>query len=335
MKTVIIRRPFEDVSKTGLGRYADSVGACVDSPEYVEADLMLKHGLLHFLTKGLIRPFFRMLDESSDETVFHATDELCAFAFPFLKGRKVMTVHHVIKPGESGKVFHHIWHSIVATGLRHADAVVCISDRTAKDVVDIGADPERVTVVTNRIDPVFVPDGSEREDLICCVAELIPRKNVDLVIRSFGIMCSESDGSGYRLVVCGKGSEKDRLVSLIEDLDLSDRVEFVQDLTEREIVNLYCRSRLALTGSSHEGYGVTILEAQACGTPTLHIEGSDIPDLVTRASIPCRDESDMAHIAMRLMSDDDAWKGASEAAKRYADSVSDGFCERYRKALYG
>ena len=253
-RTVIIRRPAEDEhEKTGLGRYADNCQECLGTLPTVEADLNLKSGLMNFVINGIIRPFFRMKDLDGNDTVFHATDELCGFAFRFLRGKKILTVHHIIERSECSSAYYAIWMRNLRSAIAHADRIIAISDLTLDELRKLGVPDEKTVRIDNRISPAFRRLEIAKKDIICCIGELIPRKNMSASIEAFAELVSHPETSNYRLVICGKGTEEQSLKELARVLNVSDCVEFVRDMDTEMIVELYNESRFVFNTSLHEG----------------------------------------------------------------------------------
>lgn len=335
MGVVILRRPTEDGGKTGLGRYADAVGACMGDATAVETDLSVKRGLFNFIINGIVRPFFMAKAADSADSVFHATDELAAFPFPFLRGRRTLTVHHVVHEGDSGPLFRAIWHFVTRHVISCCDSVIAVSSRTADDLKCMGVDPERIHVIPNPISQVFCPAGDEERTVIGCVGELNERKNISAAVDAFAALLSMSGTEELRMVVCGKGKLRPSLDLQIAELGISDRVSFVEDIPDEEMAGFYRSCLLLFNTSKHEGFGFPILEAEACGTPVLYLRDSDIPPEVVALSIPCSGTDDMAMQAHTLLTDVSRYSEASRSAAEYARSVSGDFCFRTRAAVFG
>jgi len=98
-----------------------------------------------------------------------------------------------------------------------------------------------------------------------------PRKNVDRVIQALSRLKNQFD---FRYTVMGEGSIKKSLEKLVNDLNLTDRVDFIGRQPFKEVINQMAGADLFLLPSSilpdsHEGFGIVYLEAAACGTPSL------------------------------------------------------------------
>ena len=102
----------------------------------------------------------------------------------------------------------------------------------------------------------FTPNGREPEDFFLVVSALVPYKHVERAIEAARL-------AGVRLVVAGDGPEGERLRALA-----GNNVEFTGWVSDEELPEYYRRAR-ALLYPGVEDYGITALEAQACGRPVL------------------------------------------------------------------
>ncbi len=78
------------------------------------------------------------------------------------------------------------------------------------------------------------------------------------------------------LLVAGSGDDLPRLRTYAETRGLQDRVRFLGFVEEEEKVRLYCEAEAVVNSSLKEGWGLTSIEANACGTPVV---ASDVPGL--------------------------------------------------------
>ena len=168
-----------------------------------------------------------------------------------------------------------------------------------------------------------------------CVSILVQRKNVAALIRSFSKLTGMDGVSDVRLRICGKGPEKRSLDELTRSLGISDRVEFLSDLSEADLVKFYNSISVLANPSMHEGFGCVTLEAQRCSTPVVFFRDADIPEEVVRSAIPCDNEDDMAKKMHDLLTDAGQWEKIAREGKEYADSFggefSDTMVEIYRE----
>lgn len=150
-----------------------------------------------------------------------------------------------------------------------------ISESTADDLAARGIPRERVRVIYCGIDAEhFTPDASERTDtpVFAYLGRLKRYKAVHLVLEGF----ARADVPGARLEIAGAGDYRPALERLAASLDLADRVTFLGRIGEADKLRLLRRAWALVFTSPKEGWGITNLEAAACGTPVI---ASDSPGI--------------------------------------------------------
>ena len=143
-----------------------------------------------------------------------------------------------------------------------------ISESTADDLVERGIKRERIRVIYCGIDSQhFTPDPAARSEtpLFAYLGRLKKYKAVDLVLRGF----AKAAVPGARLEVAGAGDYRPELERLARSLDLGDRVTFLGRISEAEKLRLLRRAWALVFTSPKEGWGITNLEAAACGTAVI------------------------------------------------------------------
>lgn len=143
-----------------------------------------------------------------------------------------------------------------------------ISQSTADDLVQRGIDPERIRVIYCGIDSHhFTPDPGARSDtpLFTYLGRLKRYKAVDLVLQGF----AKANVPNARLEIAGAGDYRPSLERLASSLDLGDRVTFLGRIGEAEKLRLLRRAWALVFTSPKEGWGITNLEAAACGTAVI------------------------------------------------------------------
>ena len=143
-----------------------------------------------------------------------------------------------------------------------------ISESTADDLVARGIPRELVTVIYPGIDTVqYAPTAGTRSPtpLFTYLGRLKRYKGVELILRAFAGL----DRPDARLEIAGTGDYRGELEQLANSLDLGERVRFLGFVSENEKVALLHRAWALCFTSPKEGWGITNLEAAACGTPVI------------------------------------------------------------------
>lgn len=307
---VLIRRyPDTDTKGTGIGWYSDELESILtnNNVDYKPVNLKLStdEGHLNCLKKGFIEPHFELKD--TEASIYHATDEMCCLEFPRLKGKKIVTFHHVLKTPEGCSMFlSPVWKVAAKRAIKYSDAIIAVSEQTKNDIVTVfGANPNKIHVVEHRFNPMFRDLRLKRKKIIGLVGTLLERKNIPAGLRIFKRFTEMPGTEDYRFVICGKGPKEGELKSLAVSLGIEDRVDFVSDLSREEILTFYNEMVVLINASMQEGLGLAGLEAQACGTPVVYFEDAEIPENVVKYQIPSKDEEEFAQNVYKLATDDD------------------------------
>lgn len=256
----------------------------------------------------ILFPFWQIVRGRMNADVIHAVTDSQAIIFPWLKGRKVVTMHHVDKtPPDSipEAIFRSFYFLGTKIALRQADRVICISSQTKKEVMEsYGVPEERIELVPQAISDSFCPMPEVRkEGTIGYIGALKKRKNVEFLIRAYAVYSRKEGITPMRLAIYGTGSDLPYLKSLVSELGVSDRVDFQDPVDESHLVQTYCSFSMFVLPSLQEGFGFPIIEAQACGVPVLTVKGALIPEEVTRFTVKCDGEEGMADQMVKVMSD--------------------------------
>lgn len=171
--------------------------------------------------------------------------------------------------------------------IRDSAFLVTNSPATTQEFLDIGIPAERIIEILPAVDAdVFSPEprssalmkklgiADDNAEILLTVSRLTPRKGHDLVIRAMALL---RDRPRLRYVIVGAGDDRGRLEALAEKLGLTDRVIFAGRVDDKDLPDYYrlCdiyvmpnREVLESTDSI-EGFGISFIEANACGKPSI------------------------------------------------------------------
>jgi glycosyltransferase involved in cell wall biosynthesis len=129
-----------------------------------------------------------------------------------------------------------------------------------------------------------------------------------------------------RLEIAGAGDYRPALERLATSLDLGDRVRFLGRVSEEEKLRLLRRAWALVFASPKEGWGITNLEAAACGTPVVASNSPGIRESVhdgdTGYLVPHGDARAMADAMARIADDSDLVGRLGAQARRFAETFT-------------
>jgi len=220
-------------------------------------------------------------------------------------------------------------------GARYADLVFADSALTATRLTSwLGVDPGKVIVLSPGVTVDPAPDPAPRKVVDCIfVGRLLPHKHVDVLLQALATL-PQATG-----LIVGNGPEKQRLMALADHLGLGDRVRFETADGHQAVQASLRSSRLLVSPSTREGFGVAVLEAHACGVPALVVRHEDNAslELVTDGENGLIAELDANAIARRIrtyLADDLTQARMSRAARAGAVAYSwDAYVDRMEASL--
>ena len=253
--------------------------------------------------------------------VLHSPD----FLPPFRRNcRSIITIHDL-----AFLLYPHFltkdsarYYGQIDEAVRRTDAIIAVSEATKDDIVRLLGVPEsRVTVVYEAASSVFRPIDKQqagshvrerfgvRGDYAFFISTIEPRKNVPTLLKAFRKLLND-----YRLdlqlVLAGeKGWLYDEVFQLVTDLDLVDHVVFAGRVSTSELVSLYNAAQVLVAPSIYEGFGLTPLEAMACGTPAIVSNVSSLPEVVGDAGLLV-DPYDVEQLAVAM------WRAVTDSELR-------------------
>lgn len=151
--------------------------------------------------------------------------------------------------------------------LRCSPQIVAVSSFTERKLRQAGRS-SAVTVVTNGVEFAAIA-RSPRIDhghQVLVVGRLIREKRIDLILAALRKIPADRRP---RCLIIGEGQERSRLSRLVEELGLASFVEFRNFISTEMLVGLMKGATVLVSASEREGFGLSVLEAQACATPTI------------------------------------------------------------------
>lgn len=229
--------------------------------------------------------------------------------------KKVVTCHdlidlrwpdHYLPPMKGGRTFGPM---ILRRRYTSADHIVAISDESANDLKRFfGIAPEKITRVYNSIDHakwtatpgdadawVLENHGLSDGRYLVYVGDLDWRKNAEGMIS--GLSHARRSGAGdVALVLCGQlnDAKRTKVLRLAAEAGVSDAVKLVGFVSDADLAALYRRSLAHLFVSRDEGFGLTVIEAMACGAPVITTRSGSLGEVAGEDALLCDPEDPAA-----------------------------------------
>ena len=228
--------------------------------------------------------------------VFHGTSnyEVPAFAGCPL----VATVHDLIPlrcPGAVSPQYRLLFRVLISRALRAVRLVMTDAEYTRREILaSFPVAPQKVVTVPLAAGPAFTPDPDpEQRERVCArhglagryllfVSVFEPRKNIPLLVDAFEIFRREyPHGPAFQLALAGgAGWGGAEIAASVRRRGLDPAVKLLGYVPDEDLPWLYRGAELAVVPSQYEGFGLSALEAMACGTPVLAADTTSLPEVV-------------------------------------------------------
>ena len=157
----------------------------------------------------------------------------------------------------------------VAPPLYRHETVITLSETSKQELVDdMGFATERVRVVVPGVDARFTPGGDRAPTpLVVAVGRLVPVKRFHLLVDALADV--KARVPELEAVIVGEGYEREAIEAQIATRGADHWIHLAGHVDDDELIDLYRRAWVLASTSAREGWGMSITEAAACGTPAV------------------------------------------------------------------
>jgi glycosyltransferase involved in cell wall biosynthesis len=281
--------------------------------------------------------------------LLHSPDFIPPFTGRF---KRVITVHDLnflyypqFLTAESRRYYN----GQIARAVQIADHILADSHATRLDLIKLLDVPEeKITVVWlapnvevyRSLNPSEVATARARLQLpdryVLFAGTLEPRKNVAGLLRAYRLLL-ERDPHAPDLILAGsRGWLFDETRALIDDLRLTGRVRWIDSPPDNDLAVLYNAATVFVLPSHYEGFGLTVLEAMACGAPCIISDRGSLPEIAGGAAVEIDpdDASELAEAMAGVLSDRQLQQQLRQQGLARAAEFSWERCARETLAVY-
>jgi glycosyltransferase involved in cell wall biosynthesis len=226
--------------------------------------------------------------------------------------------------------------------LNNSDVVTVVSENMREACLQLTNIEEKIHVCSMGVDlvNVFIPSENVKRDSnkILFVGRLVDGKGVSILLESMQIIFEKYQR--VKLIIVGDGSERRKLETLCENLDIEHAVEFLGALNQSQLPEIYSSASIAVIPSnSQEGLGLVTIEAMGCGCAVIVSVKDNVNDIiedgVNGIMVKSGDEKDLANAIDLLLSNKDkleriALNGRESIIKKFDWST---VANKYKKII--
>lgn len=332
---VAIFRDYPEEGFPSMEVYADNLAFALKKQkskfkinEYLAlASLSKKLGYFNLKTRFIFRYFiYSILAPLNQGDINHVIDQSYGHLVYFLNPKKtIVTVHDldVLRLKflkwrtlrDKAIKFSYLWS---VNGLKRAAKIIAVSQDTKNDLVRLLKIPsEKVVVIPEGVEPIFKKIKNKKElerikkkyhlhdKFILHVGECWEYKNIEGILKVFKQLTEKSGLKNLFFVKVG-GAWTGEQKALIRRLKIDDKVIKLPFVPREDLPAIYNLARALVQLSYLEGFGLTVLEAMACGCPVVVSNIPALKELVNNAGIIVnpRDIEKVVNSIVRLLIND-------------------------------
>ena len=226
----------------------------------------------------------------------------CFSAPIFKNGPTIVTAHDLIPlifPKNLSFFSRFFYNKVMPFSFRFVDAIITDSEHSKKDLIKyLKIKSNKITVI-----PLAAGDNYQqvkdklkikkvmkkygiKKNYILSVSTIEPRKNVPFLIKTFAEVVKMNPELDFQLVLTGKkGWGLEAINQIISEEKIEDKVVFTGYVEDVDMATIYSGATLFAFPSIYEGFGLTPLEAMACGVAVICSNASSLPEVCGDAAI--------------------------------------------------
>jgi glycosyltransferase involved in cell wall biosynthesis len=205
--------------------------------------------------------------------------------------------------------------------------IFAVSQSTKDELIELGQPENKIDILYNAIDHSLFDDVKVEkysDPTICYIGRIKKYKNLEAIIDALPTLLEKIPN--LKLKIGGTGDHVSNLQKYVAEKGLVKNVEFLGYLSEEDKAKEMAKSWLFVTMALKEGWGITVIEANAAGTPVI---GSNVPGLrdsikdnVTGRLVDLNNSDKLANVLIELLSDKIKLNTMSVEAKRWASKFT-------------
>lgn len=292
-------------------------------------------------------PFYvrQLLNDNNFDLIIEDVNKIPFFLKYFVKKPILGIAHHFF-----GKVIYWETNPLFATYVYLMEKLffklykdipfIAVSESTKSDMIESGFPADNIKVVYNGIDLERFKPKSPKSDVpyIIYLGRLKKYKRVDLFIKMIKLFIREFPCEKLKVEILGDGDARPYLEKLSRKLQLENVIKFTGFVSEETKIEKLQKAWVLVNTSPKEGWGIVVMEAQACGTPAVVFDSPGLRESVLHQKsgmiVPFGDIFSLKERVLEIIKNDKLREELSFGAREWAENFSwDSVSQAFEKIL--
>jgi glycosyltransferase involved in cell wall biosynthesis len=231
---------------------------------------------------------------------------------PVFYHNKISTLHDIMfirYPKTFSFEFRMLYRILIPRVLHTSKYIFTVSDFSKKEICDYyNVNPDKVAIIYNAVNGMFhhITDNAlGKEKYLITVSSFKENKNFIMAYKAFKL--AQKYVEGLKLYIIGdvKTGSFNNMDVLVSQLQQDKDVVLLGRVADDKLIKYYSNAMAFLFPSFYEGFGIPVLEAQACGCPVISSNSSALPEVLGDSAILCNSnkENDFANAIVKIAQD--------------------------------
>jgi glycosyltransferase involved in cell wall biosynthesis len=300
--------------------------------EFIDGIKIIRKGSRNTFNFHVPFEYFKKFKKENYDIIIDDINKIPFYTPLFVKEPLLAISHHFFGKSifkEAGLItgtYVYLSEKLVDFIYKHTKFAV-VSQSTLDEFIERGFDKNNFSIVTNAIAqesfPLFV--GTKNAiPTITYFGRLKKYKSVDHLVRAYALIVNQFDN--IRLEFIGRGDFQNNLEKLCKELGIAEKTIFHGFVSDETKIALLANSHIVVNTSMKEGWGITNIEANACGTPVISANVPGLKDSVSEGISGLLYEygniSELSEILLQILKNNDLRKKLSNGAVDWAKLFS-------------
>ena len=249
----------------------------------------------------------------------------------YAKEKKIAFIHHLTKDiffRELPFIFAIIGHLAekLIPLIYHNIDFITVSNSSKEEMIKAGIPRDKIKIVYNGISNNYKPDWKKKSSYphILYLGRLKKYKQLDHLIRAMKIVKKEVKDA--KLSIAGSGDIEEELKKIVEEIGLNETIKFHGYVNEEKKKHLMQSAWIFVITSRKEGWGLTVIEANACGTPAIAYNVPGLRDSIrngeTGLLVDKNNIDNLAEAIIKVLKDEKLREKLSKNALKWSKNFS-------------
>jgi glycosyltransferase involved in cell wall biosynthesis len=299
--------------------------------EEIDGIKIYRVGSRNFFNFYVPKTYKKLSKEEKFDLVIEDLNKVPFFGGRFIREKRIALIHHLF-----GKTIFTETNPVSASYVYFSEKlipkhykkipIIAVSKSSKNELIETGIPKDNVKIVYNGVDIESYHSSGKitKNPTIICLARMKKYKRIDILLDSIPKVLKKIPD--LKVILVGDGDDLPRLKEIVRKKKVEKTVKFTSFVPSAKKIEMLSSSWIAVNTSPKEGWGLTSIEAQACGTPSIVPDSpgliETVKDGVSGYIYPFGNIEKLSEILIKVLKDKKSVEKMGEQARKWAKKFS-------------